>query len=727
MPTGSIARMLGSVTGGYSPPMLSGQVDGAAYDELTGTVSRALIESWEAPALFFRYRVKLAGEWLTETDLHGALSIDRKDLDSHTSAASFGLRGVQWSAWRTTRTWALTPVEVYIDHGVAGSVVEPTVPDWFGYVIGCDQGSDHEPIVTVRCGGPSTLYERYDACEEFAPLTGLTRGQMLDVLFSAAGASINSPAGAVYDKPLQAINKKLFQVVVPFIEPEGWRLRETVTGGFETYQPELKRAPLAPDWTWTKGDVVSMSAIPPESVPSRWVATGSTVLITDELGVTRELTVNELVAEYAPVVALLVRQSDGTTIASGYAALPEVTRVISRIQDEVLKRGQEVIQQRTTEYGYYNPRRARLRSNGTSGGTPGLGFDYVTGFVDPEGEDVQWHMEKFVPIGERVTDYSRDVSGTLLSQRVRTTRYGRRLRAVRTATTATTATTHADSWVFSDDQSYADKHEVYGLFEEQRIAFTYAAVTGPLSETTQDTYQWHAAKAAIDDGSYEQLYDGTGQTEVSTVFELTERKVMSDFVGNGQVKGERTVTYGWSAAHRVGGAHDWGEFESDAPEETFKFIKAETKQFNALSEEQLEEVEYPAEGGRKARRILGRQPITLYTGSTWTRVVSEPFEVVIDDPTVEAWFGFARETITSEYILNATEALRVINMRRRRMLARKLVITRPDSPAQKGDTVYFTAPEDGINARFIIADKSMSLDMASPMPMASYRLEEWVS
>ena len=66
-------------------------------------------------------------------------------------------------------------------------------------------------------------------------------------------------------------------------------------------------------------------------------------------------------------------------------------------------------------------------------------------------------------------------------------------------------------------------------------------------------------------------------------------------------------------------------------------------------------------------------------------------------------------------------------MRRRRMLARKLQVVKPASPVQKGDTVYFTAPEDGINARFMVADKSLSLDMASPMPMETLRLEEWAS
>ena len=203
------------------------------------------------------------------------------------------------------------------------------------------------------------------------------------------------------------------------------------------------------------------------------------------------------------------------------------------------------------------------------------------------------------------------------------------------------------------------------------VLVAVAAAAGPLVETTQDTYQWHSPQAAIDDSDYEQLYDGTARVDINSSFAVVERKVMSDVVGQGQVKGERTVYYEWSAPRRVGGAHDWGEFESDSAEETFRFTKAETKQYNALSEEQLEEVEYPAPGGRIARRILGRQPITLYTASTWTRVVSEPFEVVIDDPTVEEWFGFARETITSEYILNPTEALRVINMRRRRMLSRK--------------------------------------------------------
>jgi hypothetical protein len=332
-------------------------------------------------------------------------------------------------------------------------------------------------------------------------------------------------------------------------------------------------------------------------------------------------------------------------------------------------------------------------------------------------------MERFGLIGERVTYFTRDVNGTLQAQRVRTDRYGLRRAGVRAAGSSTSATTVVDAWVYSDDQSYSTKFQEYGTDEEQRITFAYA--TGPLVTTTQDTWKWHRPKARIDGGSGYQLYDGTGQSEAFPVFELVERKVLSDVVGQGQKKGSGTVTYAWSAPRRVGGDHDWGEFESDAEVELFQFVSSETAQFNKISEEQLEEVSYPPGGGRVARLILGRQPITLYTASVWTRLATEPFEVVVDDATVESWFGFSREVITSEYIQDPAEAHRVIDMRRRRKLAPKLEIVRPDSPAKKGDTVHYSAPEDGVNDRFLIAAKSQELDMSSPQPMATYRLEAW--
>ena len=63
MATGSVARMAAYVTGGYDAPRLPAHVDGAAWDELTATVSRTVMDSWESPSLYFRYRVKLGGEW----------------------------------------------------------------------------------------------------------------------------------------------------------------------------------------------------------------------------------------------------------------------------------------------------------------------------------------------------------------------------------------------------------------------------------------------------------------------------------------------------------------------------------------------------------------------------------------------------------------------------------------------------------------------------------------
>lgn len=730
MATGGIARLTGYVTGGITPALLPGHVDGADWDALTGTVSRTLMDSWESPSLFFRYRVKLGGEFVDDADLFGALTLDAKDIDSHTSAASFGLRGVQWSIWRTSRVWALTPVEVYIDHGPAGGVIEPASPDWVGYVIGCDQGSDHEPIVTVKCGGPSTLFEKYDACEEFAPMSELTRGEMLETLFAAAGATISSPTGAVYNKPLQAIGKKLFGVVLPFIEPEGWKLRELMdgSGGFETWTPAIKLAPVPADWSWTKGDVESISAIPPESVPSRWVVPGISVRITDELGISRELTVQELFADFAPAVATHIRASDGTLSASGFSPFPTAVQRIKRIEIETLKRGNDAIQQTERTYGWYNPRRAIMQTVPGSGGTAGNGFNYVTGYVDADGQDVHYSQEKFQLTGQRITDWTRDANGTLDAQRVRTSKFGLKKRAVRAVGTPANETDHGSSYVYSDDQSYSAHHEEFGLFEEQQIANVYETGGGALVETTQDTYTWHSPRTRIDGGSYHVLYGGTGQEDINSAWELTQRVVTSNILKDRQVLGHDIVTYGWAANTRVGGANDWGGgLESDAAIETFKLAAVDTKEFNVEGEDQTEEVDYPAAGGRIPRRYSGRRPTTLYTGSTWTRLVSEPFELVVDDATVQEWFGFSRETITSEYILDSAEALRVINMRRRRMLAKKLQVVRPESPAAKGDTVHFVAEEDGINGRFIITEKQVSMGGPGNYPRAMLRLEEWAA
>lgn len=728
VPIAAIARVRGAVTGGNPGAQIHGLVVNEARPrtEISGTVSRTLVDSWEAPSLFFRYRVKVDGEWIPDDELEGALTVEDKDIDSFTSGWTFTLRGPRWSLFRTTKVWALTPVEVYIDHGRAGAVVEPETPDYAGYVIGCDQASTYEPVVTVRCGGAAAAYSRFETCYESEPMADLTRGQHLQLMFGEAGATIDTPAGAVYHKPLQAVNKKLFSIALALIEPEGWRIRERPDLTFEVWTPEIKRAPLPPDWEWTAADVVSKSAVPPEAVPSRYVVTGTAVVLTDELGVSRELTRTQLTAEYAPLVATQVQDGAGVLSPSGYSPVSAVPRLVSVIEEETLKRGGVETQKTEREYGWHNPRRGRLVSTGGSGGTAGGGYDYVAGFVDENGDHVRYHMERFVLLGERVTTSGRNANADLVSQRVVTSRFGSRKAAVRAAGSADTATSVIGTYVYSDDQGYFTLYEEFGIQEESQITFQFP-VQGALQGTTQDDYAWHRPRSRRDGdggGVYFELYDGTGQRGIVGNWERVRRTVKSNILRNGQVVGEREVLYTWSVAKRVGGTYDWGDFRSDAGEESFRFVRQEAKAFNVISEEQLEEVTYPATGGRTARTILGRLPITLYTSSTWTRLVSQPLEVVVDDPTVATWFGFCRETINSEFVQTADEARRLIEQRRRRLLSPKLEVVRPDGPARKGDTVHFSCPEDGINRRFIIADRR-AVHAPGKMPMATYRLEAW--
>jgi hypothetical protein len=732
MPYGEYAAVSFAVANALvAPSAVHFQVDNAERpaDAVEFTVSRDVVGSWEGPTLCSRARVKLGDDWIPAADLIGGVEIEDIPIDSHTGGWSFQVLGKSYSLARTQLVFARTPVEVWLDRGEPGAVIEAATPTYAGYVLGCDQTSRHVPLVTIRCGDEAAAYEEWTTCDEFEPLTGMTRLEITENAFDGAGIpGITGPSGGVYDKPLQWVNKRLFEVVKQLWEPVGGRLRPTPSRTFEIWVPAIKTAPQPPDYVWTKSDIVDFSASPPEKCPSRYVVTGSQVVISNELGLETELNTVEIESEYAPKVAVSQQAATtGTITATGASPETAGLRVTTRIDTTTTKRNGQILTQTVTEWGWKNLRAALWVANNSAAGsgTAPSGFTPVSARIDEEGAYVHFSREKFMAILRRELRNTYSES-TLVAGTIETHRWFLKEAGVRNVGTAVGETDTNQAYVFDDDQSYSTQVEQWGLAERQVIALQYAD-TGAQLQQQQDTYRYQPVLSRIDgsaSGSLWIRYDGRGQNELVASWKLGEIAITNNITNvGGHLQGTREVYANYTANPRVGGAYDFGDFSSDAVEQSFQTTRREAKELTTLSETQYEEVEYPAEGGRISRLFAGTLPIVRFEGSVWTSLRMQPYESVVDDATALDWWGFQRETVNLEHAQNLDEALAVIRQRRRRAMARKYEITRIDHAAVVGDTVRFVSYDDGINDTCIVVAKSRS--WSGPLPMASYSLEAW--
>jgi len=731
MPLGAYSDLAGTVVAKVAQSDLPGTVSGGrGPSDLTGTVSRSLLDSWEAPSLFYRPRVKLGDELIPVRDLAGGPTVTENDLDSHTATMGFTLRGKRWSPAVTEKTFARTPVEFYFDHGREGAVIEPSAPDYSGYVIGDDQGGTRfEPEIAVQVGDGASLYEKTDSCLEIAPDAGYTDGEIVAILCENAGIPLatGAPQGGVYTKPVQAVNKRVFDVLKPFCERKGWRLRFNAAGELEIYTPAIKAPPLPADFAWTTADLLAPPRlVPPENAPSRWVLTANTVVDVNELGQVTETTTAEIEALYAPAVATQQQQTDGSTTPTGLPSESQALRVISRIVDTVVKQGGQPVLQRTSDYGWYNLRAARLQSNGSSSGG---GFNFRLVYIDDAGNYVLWTKERFVQIGERVVTFTYNGNSDLIAQRVTTSRYRLIEHGVRTVGTSAAATTTTGAYVHGDGQSYQEFRELWGLAAEQRIRFVYSA-EGPLLYTEQEEWRYFNPRAKVEAGAtdtrYYVLYNGEAHKGLVADWTRTKLVLESNIVSLASgLKGVVISTSEWAAREKKDGLYNFGTYRSNAEEQTFQPTTVENKQFRIINEDQWEEISYKADGTRVSQIFLGRAPTTRYKSSSWTRLLSQPIEVVVEDPLALAWFGYERETLQHEYVQNAEEALLVIRDRRRRAMGHKCELTRREHMAKRGDTIDLSIPEHGISGRWIVVDRQR--DWSSIMPVATYTLEKWAA
>lgn len=735
MPVAATARLSGTVTPSATVPgqLLAPMTATGTEGLLEGTVSRDVIESVDGVSIFYGYRIRLGEEWIPSEDLAGPIEIE-EGIDTHTTLFSFGLIGARYAVAATTRTWTRTPVEIWATTGRPGALRE-----WCrasGHVLTCEQPDSREPVVRVSCADDAALYDRFELCFEVPPGAGLTRGEICaEALQDAGVAAWDIPSGAVYGKPVQAVSARLFAWLQAFGEPEAWSWRfRPEDRVLEAYVARLKAPPEPPDHVWELGDVVSIDTTSPKDVPSRWVVRGTALVLADEAGVKTSITRTVIEDIYAPKVCPFMQLTDGSVTATGAAEEAEALRVVTILEDQQRDRAGKTVEQLTREWGWFNPAAGRLRTPGAAepAGPVEEGFYYAQAFVDPDGELRVWPREAFVQIGERRQVPTYDGAGTPTRTRTETRSWHRKTMGVSSVGSATpnvigaaVGTDGQSYYVFEVSLTSVRRIEAFGLSQVDEVAYEYAA-SGAARREVQESFGWVSPRTAVEGVPWYVLYDGTGQMHLVAPWGLRRRQTVLNLLGDdGHLLGKIETTAGYRSLKRVAGAYDWGDFRSNLQAEAWGTLKRVNTQYNVLSEDLYEEIVEDEEGRRTPRLVSGRLPLPRFQTSPWTAMLQRPLEDVLDDTTAEAWWGFARTVVDSEYAQDLAEAHAMALRRRSRLLAHKHQVTRPRTLARPGDTVLLVDPRSGVHGRCLVAQLRETWELGPrTQVLAAYTLEQ---
>lgn len=705
------------------PGTIVGTVSTAAPDyTIIGDVDRERIDSYDAStSVLFGARVELNGEDVT-ADLIGPVTRETS-IDSPFRRVKLTLNGARWGPHVTELTWTrVGEVAVYWRQGPPGGVLEEV--KLVGIVETCSPAGDRAWTLDVVDQG--YRYAGTTICFELPPFAGSTRGQVARALALAAGiASTDIPDGEAITKPISLSGRSVYDVLEELGEVEGWHWRTRDDGTLETYTADVVRPPAAPHHRWHVSEMVEPPKItPPRAVPSRWVVRGTSAVSVDELGQTIERVDLIVEGEYAPLLAAATQAAGtGTITPTGFTSTLAF-REISRVTTETTKRGSLVVRQETREKRWYNPASAKWNTQtGGAGSAPG-GFDYLDAYIDPDGKYRAWIAEKYVETGRRVEDFRYDSAGTLTREDVTTWTYMRRTHGVRHASTTPPAIDILDAYVGDDDVSYSTRSESYRQSSSQVVTHEYQA-NGAERRVTTDNYGFRAIKGAVDSTftTHYVLSDGSGQIEITANYRLFERLVVDNIIdASGRLSGEVKTTYEYAATEASVGVapYDWGKFSAYVSVENFRLSRRESRAINVSGEDSYAVVSYDDQGRRTEENFAGSPPVPRYLNSPFKVLSQTNIEAVIDDQTIETWFGPRSEVVEHPLIQTEAEALALILRRLRRRLAFTIDVRRPETAAVEGETVLVIDPNQRLAVRGVIVEISGE---RMPGGLASYKLE----
>ena len=726
MPVAFEIPAVGTVVNATPVATLLGTVDaaGAGVYTVLGTVSTDLYESYEGTTVFHHVRLKIAGSWVDNADVVGGVRVS-ESVDTHTKTMTFALRGRNWSAWVTERTWTRAAVEIHIFHGSdPNDLTEETIT---GYVLTCSQSDDHESVVNVTCGDDAALAELNTICYELAPFAGLTVGEIfVQVMLLAGFASAEAPTGPEYTKPLQFTNRRPFEVMSQFIEPQGWliRIEGSKVVAYEFDPTAVTSA--TPSDTWLPNQWETMKTIPPKDIASRWVVRGTSAVVVSEVGIESTETVTEIIASYGPVAA--TGQQDGAGVVTPVTSVDTTeVRVVSRITNTNQTRGGKTLATITEEWGWYNPRTAFRMT------TPS--YAYINGvWQTSTGEWTQFRRESFMRISRVTVSFTYASDGSLTQKDTITENWHREKNAaVRTVGTGSSAPTLATTYIYGDNGSYLIRHETWSVSEHIISTYNYDT-TGAQDKLSEDLWLYYAPRARSGDdppadSSLYILENGAGQTERHSSFILAETKITANILNpDRMVVGTITKAYGYRSdpqwfENGTDDSYDWGGgLISNQESESWRFLDSTSTAYTIINADQTEIVD-TATDGRTESTHLGGPPLPRFTGSAWTELTQDEIEVVFEDATAQAWWGFSREVINHEFIQTIQEAEKVYRIRKARAMAHQVTVNRHPGLMGLGDVVRLRHPGTGLYRKAWVVGRDRSWDLAVGKASVAYKLE----
>jgi hypothetical protein len=716
---------------GGAPAILTGFVRTPVVPTLTGTLSRSLLSLFTAPSLHYTFAVQLNGTWIPTTDLLGPFDLD-ESIDTIATRFTFGLVGRRWSIQLTETTWTSSPVEVWV---TAGPISPPgALRTWrraFGYILSCEQLEGVEPTLRIHCGDPSRLYDRVELCYELPADAGLTRGEICAEILAAQELTAGVPPGALYRKPVVTDSQKLWAFLQAFGEPETWSWRFTDWTTVEAYRVSLREQPEPPDDIWTLRDVVSIESAAPTGVPSQWIIR-STQITDAPGGITITKQRSEVFDYYAVKKAVAQQLGDGSRQPIP-AAIAEVFQLVSAIETETHESAGVLVAKITRQWGWYNPRAAKLRTP-PAGAPPGPvegGYYWAQAWLDEDGACRAWPKESFVKTGERREVPSYDPDGTETGRRIETFRWYSR--AMGTRNVGSAIPNVVDAGVGDDDQSWYPfaraltfllRLEDFGLAQIDQLATEYNEAGAAVREI-QETSTFYSPRTAVTGVPWFLNYSGAGQKDLVANFRRTARKVTTHtLTEDGLLAGTTETNQGFLAPKRIDGAFDWGDQKSNVQQEAWGTVSLKTTAYNVLDESSYEELVDDGTGARP-RLVMGRAPRTRYRQSTWTTLTQQPFEVILEDETAAAWWGDFPEVLTLDLLQSPEEALTVARIRHARKMAITHTVIRPICPVKPGNTVFLIDPRTGIHHRCLVTRLTERWSFTPrPQILATYTLEQ---
>jgi hypothetical protein len=684
----------------------------------------------------YNFAVKLDGAWIPRADLLGPFEVD-ESIDTVAVLFSFSLVGRRWSIQLTAATWTATPVEVWVTAGPIDALT--TTRRAFGYVLSCEQLEGIEPTLRVRCGDPSRLQDRYELCYEFAPDEALTRGAICRQILTDAGFTCDIPEGALYTKPLLTDSQKLWPFLAAFGEAEGWswRLARDNPGDaddnlVQAYTPTLREPPEPMDDVWMLNDVVSIESAAPNDVPSQWVIRSTRIKeVPDGPNVTTERA--EVFDFYAVKKAVAMQLPDGSRQPIGGSPPPEAFQLVSVLETETQEQNGLTIARITREWGWYNPRAAKLRTPfaGESPGPAEGGYWWAQAYLDEDDACRAWSQEAFMQTGERREIPTYDAEGTETARRVETHRWYSRPMAVKNVGSDTLNVVGAGvgdddlSWYpFEQSLTSLLRIEDFGLAQLDEITHEYGD-TGAVTREVEEATTWYSERTAISGVPWYLNYSGAGQKHLLAPFQLVARKTtVNHLAPDGLLTGKVETTVGWVAPRRVAGVYDWGDAASNLPHETWATARRVTTLYNVLDESTYEELVDDGTGA-VSRLVMGRAPRPRYRQSAWTRLQQTPFEVILDDPVAASWWGPSAEILNLDYLQSPEEAAFVANRRRSRRLAFVHTVVRPICDIRPGATILLIDPRTGLHHRCLVTRLAERWSFTPrPQILATYTLEQ---